>query len=157
MNIDLIVIGKTNVPFVIDGIKEYEKRLKHYVKFTYITLPDIKNGGQLPIEQLKEREGDLLCEALKGYDHIVLLDENGKQMSSVEFSEWIDWRCNLSTRKLAFVVGGAFGFSQNVYNLANGKISLSKMTFSHQMIRMIFIEQLYRAFTILRKEKYHHI
>lgn len=157
MNIDLIVIGKTNMDFVEMGIKEYTKRLTRYIKFNIIVLPDIKNPAQMSKETLMKREGELFCAALESYDWIVLMDENGKQLSSVEFSKWVQNRLNLSTRKLAFVIGGAYGFSEQVYKMASEKHSLSKMTFSHQMVRMIFTEQLYRAFTILRGEPYHHI
>ncbi|MFI3267629.1 MAG: 23S rRNA (pseudouridine(1915)-N(3))-methyltransferase RlmH [Rikenellaceae bacterium] len=157
MNIDLIVIGKTNMDFVEMGIKEYTKRLTRYVKFNIIVLPDIKNSAQMSKETLMKREGELFCAALEPYDWVVLMDENGKHMTSVEFSKWVQNRMNLSTRKLAFVIGGAYGFSEEVYKKASEKFSLSKMTFSHQMVRMIFTEQLYRAFTILRGEPYHHI
>lgn len=156
MNIDLIVIGKTNMSFVEQGIKEYEKRLKYYVKFSIIVIADIKNPAQMSREMLIRKEGDAICTALQAYDYIVLLDENGKQFSSCEFSEWVQNRCNMSTRRLAFVIGGAYGFSTEVYDMANEKHSLSRMTFSHQMVRMIFIEQLYRAFTIIKGEPYHH-
>lgn len=156
MNIDLVVIGKTNMKFVELGIEEYCKRLTRYVKFNIIVLPDVKNPAQMSKENLMKKEGELFCAALESYDYVVLLDENGKNFSSVEFSEWIQNRLNLSTRKMAFVIGGAYGFSEQVYARCSEKHSLSKMTFSHQMIRMIFAEQLYRAFTILRNEPYHH-
>lgn len=156
MNIDLIVIGKTNMSFVEDGIKEYVKRLSRYIKFTIVVLPDVKNPTHIGRDVLIKKEGDLFCAALQPYDYIVIMDENGKQFTSVDFAGWIESRCNISTKRLAFVIGGAYGFSDQVYAMCNEKHSLSKMTFSHQMVRMIFVEQLYRAFTIIRNEPYHH-
>lgn len=156
MIIDLVVVGKTNISFVEAGQKEYSQRLGRYIKFNTIVLPYIKNGGQLSEAELKEREGEMLCPKLAQYDYIMLLDEGGQQMSSVDFSKWVEAMMVSSTRKLAFVVGGAYGFSSQVYSMARGKLSLSKMTYSHQMIRLLFTEQLYRAFTIINNEPYHH-
>lgn len=156
MNIDLIVVGRTNVPFVEQAVSEYAKRLSRYVRFSIVVVPDIKGGGSLSEAKLKEREGEALITALAPYDKRVLLDENGRQFSSEEFAAWIETAMNRSVRKLAFVVGGAYGFSDSVRALDCEKMSLSKMTFSHQMIRMLFTEQLYRAFTIINKEPYHH-
>lgn len=156
MNIDLIVTGKTNIDHVASGIEVYIKRLKNYINFSINTLPDIKNGSSLTAELLKEKEGEQLLKTLEKYDYIVLLDDKGKEYTSMEFSSWINKKANMGIKNLCFVVGGAFGFSDLVYAKANEKLSISKMTFSHQMIRLLFIEQLYRAFTILNNEKYHH-
>lgn len=157
MTIDLIVIGKTNFDYVITAVDLYSGRLKKYVNFNIVTIPDVKNAKNLSQNELKNREGEILCEHFAKYDHVVLLDENGKHYTSVEFAQWINQRANMSTRRLCFVIGGAYGFSDQVYRMNNEKISLSKMTFSHQMIRILIVEQIYRAFTILNGEPYHHI
>ena len=156
MKIKLIIIGKTKSEFLIAGENEYVKRLKHYCKFSELIIPDIKNGGKLSKKELKEKEGNLILESIKNNDYVVLLDDKGLTLSSTEFAEFFNKKMVSSTNELVFVVGGAFGFSESVYKRANTKLSLSKMTFSHQMVRMIFKEQLYRAFTILKGEKYHH-
>ena len=156
MNIKLIVIGKTKSKFLLDGENEYQKRLRHYCKFSELIIPDIKNGGKLSKKELKEKEGNLILASIKNSDYVILLDDKGLELSSIGFSEFLNKKMVSSTNELVFVVGGAFGFSENVYKRANTKLSLSKMTFSHQMVRMIFKEQLYRAFTILKGEKYHH-
>lgn len=157
MVIDLIVVGKSNFDYVIDAVEIYGGRLKKYVNFNIVTIPDIKNAKSLSQVELKNKEGDLLCAQLSKYDYVVLLDENGKQHSSIEFAEWMNKKANLSIKRLCFVVGGAYGFSDEVYRVSNEKISLSKMTFSHQMIRILIVEQIYRTFTILNNEPYHHI
>ena len=156
MKIKLIVIGKTKSKFLIEGENEYQKRLKHYCKFSELIISDIKNGGKLSKKVLKEKEGNLILESIKNNDYVVLLDDKGLTLSSIGFAEFLNMKMVSSTKELVFIVGGAFGFSENVYKRANTKLSLSKMTFSHQMVRMIFKEQLYRAFTILKGEKYHH-
>ena len=156
MKIKLIVIGKTKSKFLIDGENEYQKRLKHYCKFSELIIPDIKNGGKLSKRELKGKEGSLILDSLKKSDYVILLDDKGLALTSIEFSEFLNKKIVSSTNELVFVIGGAFGFSESVYRRANTKLSLSKMTFSHQMVRMIFKEQLYRAFTILKGEKYHH-
>lgn len=156
MTIDLIVVGKTNFDYVSNAVELYAGRLKKYINFNIVIIPDVKNAKNLSQIELKSKEGDLLAAQLSKYDYIVLLDENGKQHTSVEFSEWINKRANMSIKRLCFVVGGAYGFSNEVYNMAAEKISLSKMTFSHQMIRILIVEQIYRAFTILNGEPYHH-
>ena len=156
MNIDMVVVGRTNVPFVEAGMEEYMRRLTRYVRFCVVTLPDIKGGGSLSEAELRRREGTALAAALAPYDRIVLLDEHGTERSSEELACWMEEAMNRSVRKLAFVVGGAYGFSEQVTRLAHETLSLSRMTFSHQMIRLIFTEQIYRAFTIIRKEPYHH-
>ena len=156
MKIKLIVVGKTNVKYLLEGEKEYENRLKHYIKFEEIIIPDVKQSGKLSKNELKKKEGQLTLGKLEHSDHVILLDENGKSFSSLQFSEFLQQKMNSSLKSLVFVVGGAFGFSDEVYQRANSKLSLSKMTFSHQLVRLIFKEQLYRGFSILRGEKYHH-
>ena len=156
MKVKLIVIGKTKSKFLIDGENEYKKRLNHYCKFSELLISDIKNSGKLSKKELKEKEGKLILASLKNSDYLILLDDKGIKLSSIEFSEFINQKIVSSANELVFVVGGAFGFSQSIYTRANTKLSLSKMTFSHQMVRLIFKEQLYRAFTIIKGEKYHH-
>ena len=155
MKIEFCVVGKTNVTHLIEGFQVYEKRLKHYVSFDYIVLPDIKQPPP-QVEALKQKEGDLILNRLQKDDFLVLLDEKGRQLSSVQFAQFIENKQLNRTKKLVFQVGGAFGFSEAVYQRANYQLSLSAMTFSHQMIRLFFIEQLYRAFTIIKGEKYHN-
>lgn len=156
MTIKLIVVGKTDVPFVQQGIDEYMSRLKHYTSFELTVIPSVKNAGTLGSAELKEREGQLILKQLEKVDMVVLLDEHGKEYTSVGFSEYLQRQMNAGVRTLAFVIGGAFGFSPAVYAAAHHKISLSQMTFNHQMVRLFFVEQLYRANTILRHEKYHN-
>lgn len=156
MKIKFICIGKTGKSFLEDGEGEYLKRLKHYVSVERIEIPDLKNAKKLTFEQIKDLEGKEILAKLQQGDQLILLDENGNTYSSVEFSKFIQQKFNSGGKAIAFVVGGAYGFSDEVYKTAIGKISLSKMTFSHQMVRMIFFEQLYRAMTILKGEPYHH-
>lgn len=156
MNIKLIVVSKTDVPYVQAGLDEYVSRLKHYCPFEFVTIPALKNAGSLSPEELKEREGQLILKQIERADHVALLDEHGKEYTSVGFSEFIQRQMNAGVRTLAFVVGGAYGFSPAVYAVAHSKMSLSQMTFNHQMVRLFFLEQLYRAHTILRHEKYHN-
>ncbi len=156
MNIKLIVISKTDVPYLQTGIDEYISRLKHYCDFELVVIPALKNLGKASPEEIKEKEGELILKQLAKVDQTVLLDEHGKEYTSVGFSEYLQKQMNVGTRTLAFVIGGAFGFSPAVYAAATHKISLSQMTFNHQMVRLFFLEQLYRAFTILRHEKYHN-
>lgn len=156
MNIKLIVVSKTDVPYLQTGIDEYVGRLKHYCDFEMVVIPALKNQGKATPEEVKEREGQLILKQLEKVDCVVLLDEHGREYTSVGFSEYLQKQMNAGVRTLAFVVGGAFGFSQSVYAAAHGKISLSQMTFNHQMVRLFFLEQLYRAHTILRHEKYHN-
>ena len=141
---------------MISGEQEYLNRLKHYISIERIEIADIKNSKNLSIDQLKELEGKEILSKLSSGDQLILLDENGKLFSSIEFSEFLQKKFNQGGKSIVFVVGGAFGFSSDVYNKAISKISLSKMTFSHQMIRMIFFEQIYRSMTILKGEPYHH-
>ncbi|WKX75377.1 23S rRNA (pseudouridine(1915)-N(3))-methyltransferase RlmH [Zobellia laminariae] len=156
MTVKLIAIGKTDSKALLQLISEYENRLKHYVKFELEIIPDIKNTKNLSEAQQKEKEGELILKNLSNTDVLVLLDENGKQFSSVDFSGYLQKKMNAGLKQLVFVIGGPYGFSTDVYNKAQGKISLSKMTFSHQMVRLFVVEQVYRAFTILRNEPYHH-
>lgn len=156
MNIKLIVVSKTDVPYLQTGIDEYIGRLKHYCDFELVVIPALKNGGRLSPEEVKNKEGELILRQLEKVDHTVLLDEHGKEYTSVGFSEFLQKQMNGGVRTLTFVIGGAFGFSSEVYDAAHAKLSLSQMTFNHQMVRLFFLEQLYRAHTILRHEKYHN-
>lgn len=156
MKVQFWAIGKTNASYLSEGEAIYEKRLKHYLPFSYEVLPDIKQAGKLSIEQRKEKEGLLVLDRLQTQDGLFLLDERGKHLSSVDFSHWLADERQKPYKKIIFLVGGAYGFSPAVYARANGQISLSKMTFSHQMIRLFFLEQLYRAMTIQKGEPYHN-
>jgi 23S rRNA (pseudouridine1915-N3)-methyltransferase len=156
MKVKLIVIGKTDSKYLIEGIAEYQKRLKHYLPADFIIIPDIKNTKNLSEDQQKKKEGELILGQIQQGDFVVLLDENGKQYSSLEFSKFIQKQMVAGLKNMIFVIGGPYGFSDGVYNRANFKLSLSKLTFSHQMVRLIFWEQLYRAMTILKGEPYHH-
>ena len=156
MKIVLLVVGKTVESHFIQGIEEYSKRLAHYVPFEIAVIPELRNTKSLSTDQQKEREADFILKSFLPGDYIVLLDEHGKEFSSMQFAEYIEKKMHTTPRRVVFVVGGPYGFAQSVYTTAHEKISLSKMTFSHQMIRLIFTEQLYRAFTILNNEPYHH-
>jgi 23S rRNA (pseudouridine1915-N3)-methyltransferase len=156
MKIKLIAIGKTDEKFLEEGIDKYLKRLKHYHPFEFIVIPDIKQGGKYSSDKLKEEEGKLILQKVQEGDFLILLDEKGKMFTSGEFATFLQKKLNTVTTNLIFVIGGAFGFSEAVYSRANDKMALSKMTFTHQMIRLFFTEQLYRGFTILRGEKYHN-
>jgi 23S rRNA (pseudouridine1915-N3)-methyltransferase len=156
MNIILTVIGKTDNSFVAEGYEEYFKRIKRYLKFEFKVIRDIKNSGNLDENVQKKMEGEKILEGITSSDIIVLLDENGKEFTSREFAGFISKQMNASVKNLVFIVGGPYGFSEEVYKRANYKISLSRMTFSHQLIRLIFAEQLYRAFAIINNEPYHH-
>ncbi|MBS7788136.1 23S rRNA (pseudouridine(1915)-N(3))-methyltransferase RlmH [Flavobacterium sp. CYK-55] len=156
MNIKLLAIGKTDQKNLQSLIDDYAKRLLHYIKFDLEIIPDIKNVKNLSEQQQKEKEGELILSKIGPSDQLVLLDENGKSLNSVEFSAELQKKMNSGIKTLVFVIGGPYGFSEAVYSVAQGKISLSKMTFSHQMVRLFFVEQLYRGFTILRNEPYHH-
>jgi len=156
MNIKLIVVSKTDVPYLQTGIDEYVGRLKHYCAFEMVVIPALKNAGKALPDEVKEREGELILKQLAKADQVVLLDEHGVEYTSVGFSEYLQKQMNAGVRTLAFVVGGAYGFSEAVYRAAHHKMSLSRMTFNHQMVRLFFLEQLYRAHTILRHEKYHN-
>lgn len=156
MQIKLLSIGKTDNQHLQTLMDDYQKRLGFYIKFEFEVIPDLKNTKNLSEEQQKTKEGDLILSKLNPTDVLVLLDENGKQYDSVGFSDYLQKHMNSGIKQLVFVIGGPYGFSEEVYAKAFGKLSLSKMTFSHQMIRLFMIEQLYRAFTILKNEPYHH-
>lgn len=156
MTIKLLAIGKTDSKALQQLITEYENRLKHYVKFELEVIQDIKNVKNLSEAQQKEKEGELILKKLTATDELVLLDENGKQNSSIDFADYLQKKMNSGIKQLVFVIGGPYGFSELVHQKSHDKISLSKMTFSHQMVRLFVVEQLYRGFTILRNEPYHH-
>ena len=155
MNIDLLVVGKTDSAEIQSLVATYLKRLNFYTRVTLVTLPDLKNTRNISAESQKRQEGELLMRQFADGDYVVLLDEKGAEMRSVEFSMWLQKRMNSGVRRLCFVIGGPYGFSKTVYDRADESISLSRMTFSHQIIRAIFAEQLYRAFTIIRNVPYH--
>lgn len=156
MNIRLIAIGKTDNKSLQTLIDDYIKRLSFYVKFDLEIIPDIKNAKNLSEAQQKEKEGELILSKISATDQLILLDENGKTFSSVAFSDYLQKKMNAGIKTLVFVIGGPYGFSDLVYQKSQGKVSLSEMTFSHQMVRLFVIEQIYRGFTILRNEPYHH-
>jgi len=156
MKILLLLMGKTGQKYLQEGISVYEGRLKHYISYSREEIPDIKGKSSLNRNQIKEQEGGLILKKVENGDLLVLLDENGKDMSSVEFSIKLEKWSLSGVKSIVFAIGGAYGFSDAVYERANDKLSLSKMTFSHQMVRLFFTEQLYRAFTILKGEPYHH-
>ncbi len=156
MKISLLLIGKTNSKFLIDGIQEYVKRLSFYIPFSIKYLNDTKNTRKLSQEQQKQLEGKMILDSLEKSDYVVLLDEHGTEFTSIEFARYIEKKQSTVQRQLVFIVGGPYGFSDDVKKRANEKISMSKMTFSHEMIRLFFVEQLYRAMTIINNEPYHH-
>ncbi len=156
MKIKLLAIGKTDQKQLQLLIDEYEQRLKHYIKFHLEIIPDIKKAKNLTQEQQKEKEGELILSKIQNTDQLILLDDKGKQFTSVAFSKYLQKKMNSGLKQLVFVIGGPYGFSEAVYAKAQGKISFSAMTFSHQMIRLFVVEQIYRGFTILRNEPYHH-
>lgn len=156
MKIILLVIGRTVEKHYITAINDYTERVKHTVPFSIEVIPELKNAKSLSFEQQKEKEAELLLKAFQPGDHIVLLDEGGKEFRSVEFASWLEKRMSNAGKRLVFVVGGPYGFSQKVYQAAQEKLSLSRMTYSHQMVRLVFVEQLYRAFSILSGSPYHH-
>lgn len=156
MKITLIVVGKTENDYLIKGIDVYQQRLKHYLPADTIVIPALKNTQSISTDTQKLKEGEQILKHIQATDKLILLDEKGKEYNSVEFSGFIQQQMNAGIKNLVFVVGGPYGFSDEVYKRAHGKLSLSKMTFSHQMIRLFFVEQLYRAMTILKNEPYHH-
>ena len=156
MKILLLVIGKTDENYLTDGIHKYCKRLRHYIGFDFEEIPDLKNRKSLSESQQKKQEGVFIISKLKAGDKLILLDDKGKDFSSLGFSEHLQQQMNSGIKRLVFVVGGPYGFDESVYAKAQAKLSLSKMTFSHQMIRLFFVEQVYRALTILKNEPYHH-
>lgn len=156
MKVALILVGKTVNKHFVELIDEYAGRVKHYIGFDMVTIPELKKTKNLSVEQQKQQEGTLILKQLQAGDCVVLLDEHGKEFRSVEFAKYMEQKMQTVSKRLVFVIGGAYGFSPDVYAQANEKLSLSKMTFSHQMIRLIFVEQLYRAMTIMKGEPYHH-
>ena len=156
MRLTLLTVGKTDIPWVREGLEMYISRLGHYVPFSLREIPELKGVSALSRDQIKKKEGELILDQVRPSDEVILLDEHGREYRSVEFAAWLERRLAASGRDLVFVIGGAYGFSEAVYARADGKLSLSKMTWSHQLVRTIFAEQLYRAFTILRGEPYHH-
>ena len=156
MNIKLLAIGKTDNKNLQSLIEEYSKRLSFYIKFDLEIIQDIKNVKNLSESQQKDKEGELILAKITATDHLILLDENGKTFSSLDFSDYLQKKMNSGIKTLVFVIGGPYGFSKEVYEKSQGKISLSLMTFSHQMVRLFVIEQFYRGFTILKNEPYHH-
>ena len=156
MNVNLLTVGKTDVKWVKEGLDVYASRLKHYVPFSVTEIPELKKAAALSQGQIKEKEGELILKQVSPQDTLVLLDEHGAEYRSLDFAAWLEKQLASGAKNLVFAIGGAYGFSEAVYKRADGKISLSKMTFSHQLVRTVFAEQLYRAFTILKGEPYHH-
>lgn len=156
MKVVLLVVGKTDTRYFAEATDEYKNRLVHYVPFEMQVLPDIKNVKNLSELQQKEKEGDMILKALLPGDYMVLLDDKGKEFTSVDFARYMEKKMQTVPKRIVFVIGGPYGFSEAVYKAAMEKISLSKMTFSHQMVRVVFVEQVYRAMTILNNEPYHH-
>ena len=156
MKITLLTVGKTDKDWVRQGLDIYVSRLKHYVPFSITEIPELKNVSALTKEQIKTREGELILKNIRNTDDVILLDERGKEYSSMELARILQDKMTYGGRDIVYVIGGAYGFSDAVYSRANSKLSLSRMTFSHQMVRAIFAEQIYRAFTIMKGEPYHH-
>ena len=156
MKILLLTVGNTDKSYMKEGIDDYVKRLSFYIPFETRVIPDLKNRSTLSVELQREKEGQLILNQIVSGDIVILLDERGTEFSSVEFSKWIEKKMIAGTRQLVFVIGGPYGFSKMVYQRSDFKISLSQLTFSHQMVRMIFVEQVYRAMTIIKNEPYHH-
>lgn len=156
MKITLIAVGKTEDKYLIEGIEKYLNRLKHYINFQIVVVPELKNTKNLTEAQQKNREAELIAKQLNTSDVVLLLDEKGKKHSSVSFAQYLNKQMIGSVQNLVFIIGGPYGFDESIYKRSNGSLSLSDMTFSHQMVRLFFVEQLYRAFTILKNEPYHH-
>lgn len=156
MKVTLLTVGKTDKDWVKQGIDIYASRMKHYFPFSIVEIPELKNVSSLSQDQIKTKEGELILKNVKPADDVILLDERGREFSSMEFAKVLQDKISYNGKDIIFVIGGAYGFSDAVRQRSNSKISLSKMTFSHQMVRAIFVEQLYRAFTIMKGEPYHH-
>ena len=156
MKVELWMVGKTNFEYLKEGMDLYEKRLKHYLSLDLQIIPDLRNSKNLSTEQIKDKEAALILHKLKKEDFFILLDEKGKEYNSVAFAHYIEKLFNSSKKRIVFQIGGASGFSKEIYDRANDNIALSKMTFSHQMVRLFFLEQLYRAMTIIKGEPYHN-
>ena len=156
MKITLLLVGKTAFPYINEGISLYEKRLSYYVNYAKVEIPELKGVSAMSQEQIKEKEGELILKNIKPTDEVILLDERGDFYTSEDWARHLEKKITYGSKDIVFVIGGAYGFSEAVYKRANSKISLSRMTFSHQMVRAIFAEQIYRAFTIIKGEPYHH-
>ena len=156
MKLSLFFTGKTSADYLKKGIAEYEKRIKRYINFEIKTVKDLKVSKSMPVKTVKQKEGEEILKQIKNNDILILLDEKGKQFTSREFAQFINHKNSTGVKHLIFLIGGAYGFSEQIYKRANRKISLSQMTFSHQPIRLLFTEQLYRAFTIIKGEPYHN-
>jgi 23S rRNA (pseudouridine1915-N3)-methyltransferase len=156
MKIALVLTGKTNEKHISDGVEIYYSRIRKYSGFDIITIPDIKNTRNMPGQEQKTKEGNKILQSISKDDYVVLLDERGKELRTAEFAEWLEKKITASVKRIVFVIGGAWGFSEEVYSRANFTLSLSKMTFPHQLVRLLFTEQLYRAFTVIKGEPYHH-
>jgi 23S rRNA (pseudouridine1915-N3)-methyltransferase len=156
MHILLLSVGKTEEAWLKEGIGIYEKRLKHYLKYETLELPALKNAANMPVSLQKEKEGEMILSKITDSDYLILLDEKGKSFSSEELAGYLNQKMSSGLKRIVFLIGGPFGFSEGLYKRANDKLALSKMTFSHQMVRLFFTEQLYRSMTILKGEKYHH-
>jgi 23S rRNA (pseudouridine1915-N3)-methyltransferase len=156
MKIALMLTGKTTEKYIAAGVETYSKRISRYTGFEMITLPDLKNTRNMPAEEQKLREGRKIIQSIGKDDFVVLLDEKGNQFATVEFAGWLEKRLLNHSKRILFIIGGPWGFSEEVHKISNMKLSLSRMTFSHQLVRLLFVEQLYRAFSIIRGEPYHH-
>ncbi|MCQ2158331.1 MAG: 23S rRNA (pseudouridine(1915)-N(3))-methyltransferase RlmH [Bacteroidales bacterium] len=156
MKITLLTVGKTDIKWVSEGLEVYSSRLRHYIGFDLVEIPELRNASSLSRDQIKTAEGKLILSKVKPGDDVILLDEHGREFRSIEFAAMLEKKMSFASKDIVFVIGGAYGFSPEVYSRADSKLSLSKMTFSHQMVRTIFAEQLYRAFTIIKGEAYHH-
>ena len=156
MKVTLILVGRNKESWIETGLKDYKKRIKRYLPFDVIEVPTVKGSGKMTKNEIKEKEGKEILNNIRSNSYVVLLDENGKEYTSEEFAEWLQGAMNRSIQYLVFIIGGAYGFSDEIKNRANRKLSLSKMTFSHQIVRLVFGEQLYRALTIIKGEPYHH-
>lgn len=156
MKVSLLTVGKTDIKWVAEGAGMYISRIRHYLPFEMVEIPELKNASSLSQDQIKQKEADLIMKNIHPGDFVVLLDEHGREFRSMEFSSWMEERMSRSGKDMVFVIGGAYGFADAVHERADFKISLSRMTFSHQLVRTIFVEQLYRAMTIMRGEPYHH-
>jgi len=156
MKITLLAVGKTEDKYLIEGIEKYLGRLKHYIGFNFVVIPDIKNTKNLTQAQQKSKEAELILKQISNLNTVILMDEKGKKYTSVLFADYLNKQMIGSVQQLVFIIGGPYGFDESIYKRANGSISLSDMTFSHQMVRLFFVEQLYRAFSILKGEPYHH-
>ncbi len=156
MEIVILAIGKTSTKYIIEGIRDYSERLRHYINWHTEVISDLRKGKSMPISEQKQREGERMLAAIQPSDMVILLDENGREYTSTQFSQRLEKIMVSGRKRIIFCIGGPYGFSEDMYHRADAKISLSRLTFNHEMVRLFFIEQLYRAFTILRGESYHH-